>query len=162
MCLRWVNFQSALVGHFYIGGNNWTAIFNSGSPNDPTSAVIVGAVSWNNALASFSSTPGSNSIIQSRWITALGENILTAGGISNTVNSTTNTKGTSFATPLVSRALNIAKSYCSSMTYNDIADVMLQTANRSFTGYSAENYGMGILDVNALMKHFESNGCTTI
>ncbi|MFD1385134.1 S8 family serine peptidase [Rhodanobacter aciditrophus] len=145
------------------GGNSsedWSDLVIVADVESIESAVIVGSVGWGKELSDFSAVPGENASIQLRWITALGENIVTAASVSNTSKSIIKTDGTSLANQFVSRALDLAKSYCTKLNYRDLAQVMLNTADHDFDGYNAEEYGQGILDVKSMMTKLQGDGCS--
>ena len=127
---------------------------------DASKIVLVGASGFDGKkLADFTATPGSNPFFQNRWIVARGEGMLVASSVANTKNATYIGKGTSFATPIVSRALNVAKNYCPNMSYFELADVMLATADRSMEDYDPSRWGMGFLDVKAMLKKLTADSC---
>jgi len=121
--------------------------------------LIVGAISQNGTLTSFSGIAGSNSQVQKRFLVALGEDMLVASTIAGTKNFITKEFGTSFAEPLVAKALSLLSSVCSGSSNASLMQLLLDNANRGFDDYSAENYGMGILDVKSALQYIESNTC---
>ncbi|RDL46156.1 hypothetical protein DN730_03715 [Marinomonas piezotolerans] len=155
--------DSVIVNGAGNANENWTNKFSGRDFSVLERAVIVGAsINSGERLAYFTATPGDSATIQSRWIVAVGVENIVAGSVANTVNSLTKDSGTSFATPIVSRALNLAKSYCENMTYKELSDVILDTADRSMEDYSPERWGMGLLDVKAMFEKLKINGCQAI
>ncbi|MEA1987966.1 MAG: S8 family serine peptidase [Pseudomonadota bacterium] len=63
--------------------------------------------------------------------------------------------GTSMATPVVSGGLALLMSAWDNLTIQQAVKLLKDNANKSFTGYSAAEYGVGILDIRAA---FEPSG----
>ena len=115
--------------------------------------------------ASFSDYPGSCSDvigtcsastiteIQNTFISAPGVFVEAADG-SNTT-GTVSYSGTSMATPIVSGGLALLMSAWDSLTIQQAVKLLKDNANNSFAGYSAAEYGVGILDIRAA---FEPSG----
>lgn len=55
--------------------------------------------------------------------------------------------GTSMATPHVSGAVAVMMSAFSSLSNQDIVQILLATADKSFAGYNADIHGVGVLDL---------------
>lgn len=133
----------------------FTSVWTSGLIDN---LIVVGAIDENFNDYESTGTPGNNASIQSRWLVALGVDVLTATTVAGSKDSMVVQTGTSFAAPYVSRALALGKGYCSTSTYPELAQVLLDTANKSFNGYAPEKHGQGALDVEAFMLQL-SNYC---
>lgn len=91
--------------------------------------------------------------IQNTFISAPGTFIEAADG-SNTTGSVSYS-GTSMAAPVVSGGLALLMSAWDSLTIQQAVKLLKDNANNSFAGYSAAQYGVGILDIRAA---FEPSG----
>ncbi len=60
--------------------------------------------------------------------------------------------GTSMATPMVAGAAAVIKGAWSFLTAPQISNILLTSANRSFSGYDENKYGQGILDLYAAVQ----------
>jgi hypothetical protein len=118
--------------------------------------LFVGAVDADGVKISSSAQPGTDTQIQSRWIMALGRNVITATSTAYGQSAIYKTSGTSFAQPFVTRALAKGKNLCPSSTYSDLSNVLLNTAKRDFDGYDPALYGRGILDVAAFTESLDA------
>lgn len=118
--------------------------------------LFVGAVSSDGVKIPSYAQPGSDSRIQSRWIMALGRNVITATSTAYGQSAVYKTSGTSFAQPFVTRALAKGKNLCPSSTYSDLSNVLLNTAKRDFDGYDPALYGRGILHVAAFTESLDA------
>lgn len=91
--------------------------------------------------------------IQNTFIAAPGVNIEAADGSNDT--GSVIYSGTSMATPVVSGALALLMSAWDQLTIQDAVKLLKENADQSFSGYSAAEYGVGILDILAA---FEPSG----
>lgn len=105
--------------------------------------LLVGASEANDTLSWYSTKPGTDPMVQSRWITAFSGSITVINGVSQY------TTGTSNAAANVSAGAALMKQKWNHLGGREISNILLTTANRSFSGYSSENYGRGIMDLNA-------------
>lgn len=126
--------------------------------------ILVGRLdSDGKTLHANSRYPGVNTTLQNRFLVAPGTNLTTATNASDT--STGSFSGTSAAAPVVSAAAASVRSLWPHLSATQTADILLGSANRSGTPYSANNcgpsgnmncgayyYGMGILDVQAALR----------
>jgi subtilisin family serine protease len=101
-------------------------------------------------VASSSNIPGSDPDIRARWISAPGSDISGAVPTDNT--SYRNVTGTSFAAPLVTGAAAMVKSKFPALTNAAVLQVLLDTANDTFTGYDINIHGQGVLDIEAALQ----------
>lgn len=60
--------------------------------------------------------------------------------------------GTSMATPMVAGAAAVIRGAWTFLTAPQVAQILLQSANRSFSGYNDTQYGQGILDLEAAVQ----------
>ncbi|MFT2112338.1 S8 family serine peptidase [Marinomonas sp. 2405UD68-3] len=120
-------------------------------------AIMVGNIDSKKELYSSSSIPGDNEKVQERWIIALGTEVLSAGSLAGTEDSYLKWTGTSLAAPFVSRALALGKSYCSVSSYENLADTLLATADKSIPNYDPSIHGVGMLDVRAFLYKLQTN-----
>ncbi|WP_024850536.1 S8 family peptidase [Hydrogenovibrio kuenenii] len=111
--------------------------------NAKNNILIVGATYDNKNLASFSNYAGTDTDVQSRFVVAPAKSEVTNGY------STLYTVGTSGAAANVSGALAVMKSRWQSLTGVQLEQIILDTANRSFSGYDVTKFGQGIVDLNA-------------
>lgn len=106
-------------------------------------------------LSGFSNYPGSDTDLQERFILAPGEMVYSSANDSNGEEYGYYT-GTSMATPIVSGAIAVIKSYDSSLSTQEIANILLATADRDFVNYDPALHGQGILNLekalNSLMQ----------
>lgn len=105
--------------------------------------LIVGATYDNKNLAYFSNYAGSDSDVQARFVVAPAKSEVTDGY------QKLYSVGTSGAAANVSGALALMKQRWQSLTGVQLAQIVIDTANRSFTGYSADKFGQGIVDMEA-------------
>lgn len=105
----------------------------------PDNILFVGAVNLDATLASYSNTPGNSVEYQSRFLVAPGDSTI-VGGISI---------GTSGATANVSGALALMKQRWSTTGVNDLAQILLDTANKNIPYYSPATHGQGMVDLEA-------------
>jgi len=91
--------------------------------------------------------------IQNTFISAPGVFVEAADG-SNTT-GTVSYSGTSMAAPVVSGGLALLMSAWDNLTIQQAVKLLKENANNSFAGYSAAEYGVGILDIRAA---FEPSG----
>ena len=123
--------------------------FNDGDDNLRGHVIAAVAVDNNKRIASFSNRCGADS---KTWcIAAPGVDIATASGSGQEPYGTVS--GTSFSAPFVTGALGVILQY---FRDQDMAPAgatarMLETADKTFDGYTEEIYGAGILSIeNAL------------
>jgi len=97
--------------------------------------------------------------IQNTFISAPGGNGYLNDGITAADGATEDgakiISGTSMATPVVSGALALLMSAWDQLTPQQAVKLLKDNANNSFSGYSAAEYGVGILDIRAA---FEPSG----
>ncbi|QBZ83640.1 Intracellular serine protease [Hydrogenovibrio crunogenus] len=105
----------------------------------PDNILFVGAVNLDATLASYSNTPGSSIEYQNRFLVAPGDSTI-VGGLSI---------GTSGATANVSGALALMKQRWSTTGVNDLAQILLDTANKNIPDYSPATHGQGMVDLEA-------------
>lgn len=72
-----------------------------------------------------------------------------------------NMMGTSMATPVVTGAIAFIKGAYNWMSGEEIIDLMMTTANKNASDYSAEKYGAGLLDLGAAVTTYVSENGTT-
>ncbi|MFT2112671.1 S8 family serine peptidase, partial [Marinomonas sp. 2405UD68-3] len=119
--------------------------------------IMVGNIDKEKKLYQFSGIPGNNPDIQKRWIIALGTDVISASSLAGTENSFQPWGGTSFSTPFVSRALSLGKSYCTVSSYENLANTLLATADKSIPNYDPSIHGVGMLDVRAFLYELQTN-----
>jgi len=112
-----------------------------------------GACSHVSGVADTPCDPVVMSRIQDTFISALGFDIEAADGGSNTL--TQSYSGTSMAAPSVSGSLALLLSAWEQLTPQQAVQLLKDNADRDFSGYSAAEYGVGILNVEAA---FEPSG----
>ena len=112
--------------------------------------IVVVAVDEAGQITSFSNRPGASAKIQERFIAAPGVNLEVADHKADT--DYTTASGTSFAAPLVAAAAGAVKSKFSSLSSAAVLQILLDTADSTFTGYDPELHGAGILDVEAALN----------
>lgn len=97
--------------------------------------------------------------IQNTFISAPGGNGFVTEGITAadgaTLDSSKKLSGTSMAAPVVSGGLALLMSAWDNLTVQQAIRLLKDNANRSFSGYSAAEFGVGILDIRAA---FEPSG----
>ncbi|BBN58946.1 S8 family peptidase [Hydrogenovibrio marinus] len=111
--------------------------------NAKNNILIVGATYDNQTLAYFSNSAGSDSDVQARYVVAPAQSEVTNGY------STLYSIGTSGAAANVSGALAVMKQRWQSLTGVQLEQIIIDTANRSFAGYTAATFGQGIVDLNS-------------
>lgn len=121
--------------------------------NAKSNILIVGATYDNKTLAYFSNYAGSDTDVQARFVVAPAQSEVTNGY------STLYSVGTSGAAANVSGALAVMKQRWQSLTGVQLEQIIIDTANRSFTGYSVATFGQGIVDLNSA---FSPVGKTTV
>ncbi|RDL43300.1 hypothetical protein DN730_15095 [Marinomonas piezotolerans] len=145
-------------------GINWSQFLDVESSdfnaNQLSQTLFAGGMNvYEGFKVSRSAYPGENPILQSRFIFASFYQNPTAGVLGNTQHSFIPEAGTSMATPTVARALNLLKNYCQGSSYENLATVLLENADRTFDSYDPEVFGMGRLDVWAAYSYLKSNSC---
>lgn len=119
----------------------------------------VGAVDNNGQPAEFlladgtevgTNVPGSDADIQARWISAPGSAVDGAFFDNNT--EYLRVSGTSQAAPLVTGAAALVKSQFPTLSNVAVMQVLLDTANSSFSAYDPAIHGQGILDIEAALN----------
>ncbi len=100
------------------------------------------------ALQSFSNYPGADTTIQSRFLVALTPvNVIEADG---TTVATFN--GTSASAPVVSAALTSLLAQWPHLTPQESTGILLDTADRTFSGYDPFYFGQGVLDAEQALQ----------
>lgn len=112
--------------------------------------LMVGALNRDGSIASYTGTAGSDAAVQNRMIFAVGD---------IDVSSTLSVLGTSSSTAVVSGMAALMKQKWSYLGGKEISQIMIDTADRSFTGYNAATYGMGKLNAVAA---FSPVGMTSV
>jgi len=117
--------------------------------------IIAGA--WSTATSSranYSATAGDSSYsdanVENRFLLANG---------TVTVNGSTY-QGTSFAAATISGSAALLKQRWPTLGGREISQILLTTANRSYSGYSKTSDGMGLLDITAAMSPVGSTNIT--
>lgn len=99
-------------------------------------------------LQSFSNYPGADTTIQSRFLVALVPvNVIDADG---TTLATFN--GTSASTPVISAALTSLLAQWPHLTPQQSTGILLDTADRTFSGYDPFYFGQGVLDAERALQ----------
>ena len=134
-----------------------TSLFNSAYADI---SLVVGAARQtdNNSyeLWSYSNFPGLDPDIQSRFLTALAPaNVIDGNG------STVGFNGTSATAPQVTAALATLLAQWPHLTAQQSTQILLDTANDQFAGYSAFYFGQGLLNVNAALQPVGSTTLAT-
>jgi hypothetical protein len=121
-----------------------STIFSTGNESMAAVSLVVGALSGN-ALASYSNYAGDSTAVQSRFLVATGTNYVQDRNSTSPATSTSDLStfsGTSSATPVVSAAAAQLRSYWPSLTAPQTAQLLLDTADQSFSGlYSVNTCG---------------------
>jgi hypothetical protein len=133
-----------------VAANNGTYfkdLLYTGAKNN---VLIVGALNSDGTRLSSIATAGSNTDVQSRFIMALGVGTIPDGS---------RITGASVATAHVSGAAALLQQRWPTLGGGSIGKILLDTANRSYVGYSASSDGMGKMD---LVKAFTPQGHTTV
>ena len=99
--------------------------------------IFVGAIDGDNVFASVAA--GTESALNDNFLVADGNGVL--GGF-----------GTSFAAPKVSGAAALIMHKFDSVDAADTANILLDTADDTFAGYSSLQHGQGLLDLNAALS----------
>lgn len=143
-------------------GNNsssvTTAISNSESSgyyqnplhdtNTAKQILVIGALS-NGTIASYSNYAGTDKAVQDRMLFANG---------TIQFSSTSTEIGSSSATASVAGLAAAMKQRWSTLGGAQISNILIQTANRSFSGYDPAVYGKGIIDANAAFSPVGATG----
>lgn len=103
-----------------------------------------------NGIDGGSATPGADTDFQDRWIVAPGSALSTASHTSDNGYGTVG--GTSFAAPLVTGAAALVKSQFPTLSNAAVLQILLDTADSSFTGYDPAIHGQGLLDIEAALS----------
>lgn len=111
--------------------------------------LIVGATYDNKNLAYFSNYAGTDADVQSRFVVAPAQSAVDTGS----------TIGTSGAAANVSGALALMKQRWMSLTGPQLEQIILDTANKSFSGYDPAIFGQGVVDMAAA---FSPVGLTSV
>lgn len=144
------------------------SIFAAGNEAYKEHSLIVGALDTNGNLASYSNHAGENKDVQDRFLVAPGDNVVAKPDQVGKPKpgETDNFDGTSSAAPVVSAAAATIRAYWSHMTAKQTADLLLKTADKTFSDlYSKNNcgtsgtencgyfyFGQGQLDLEAALK----------
>ena len=95
----------------------------------------------------FSNYPGADTTIQSRFLVALTPvNVITAVGSTITFN------GTSASAPVISAALTSLLAQWPHLTPQQSTGILLDTADRTFSGYNPVYFGQGVLDAGRALQ----------
>lgn len=134
-----------------------TSLFNSAYADI---SLVVGAAyqtgGGDYTLWDYSNYPGAELAIQSRFLTALAPaDVVNGAGLTVTFN------GTSATAPQVSAALATLWTRWPHLTAQQSTQILLDTANDQFAGYSAFYFGQGLLDVNAALQPVGSTTLAT-
>jgi len=98
-------------------------------------------------LQSFSNYPGADTTIQSRFLIALTPvNVIEADG------TTALFDGTSASTPVISAALTSLLAQWPHLTPQQSTGILLDTADRTFSGYDPYYFGQGVLDAERALQ----------
>ncbi|MHB8825000.1 MAG: S8 family serine peptidase, partial [Thiobacillus sp.] len=98
-------------------------------------------------LQSFSNYPGADTTIQSRFLVALTPvNVIKADG------TTALFDGTSASTPVISAALTSLLAQWPHLTPQQSTGILLDTADRTFSGYDPYYFGQGVLDAERALQ----------
>jgi len=116
---------------------------------DPTTFEI-SEFTLSGGVASSSNVPGSDPEIQARWISAPGT--LINGPFFDNNTDYLKVSGTSQAAPMVTGAAALVKSQFPTLDNAAVLQVLLDTADRSFTGYDSALHGQGVLDIEAALQ----------
>ncbi|WP_372997740.1 S8 family serine peptidase [Marinobacter sp.] len=101
-------------------------------------------------VESSSNIPGSDPEIQSRWISAPGTQI--NGPFFDNNTDYLRVSGTSQAAPMVTGAAALVKSQFPTLDNAAVLQILLDTADSSFTGYDIAKHGQGVLDIEAALQ----------
>lgn len=115
---------------------DFTHLVNNAATKD--NVLIVGALADGN-FAAYSDAAGSNVNVQDRYLLTNGQ----AYSLDGTVT------GTSVATAVASGVASLMQQRWSHLGGSEISKIMIDTADRSFAGYSRSIHGMGKLDAVA-------------
>lgn len=124
----------------------------------------VGAVDNNGLPAEFmladgteagTNVPGSDADIQARWISAPGSAV--DGAFFGNDTDYMRVSGTSQAAPLVSGAAALVKSQFPTLSNEAVLQILLDTADSSFSAYDPAIHGQGILDIEAALNIDSAN-----
>lgn len=117
-------------------------------------ALAVGALDKDERLAHFSNRAGDDEAIQARFLTAPGVGLQAAssGSGSGSDEGYTRCTGTSCSSPVVAGAAALIHSEWEHLSAEEIATLLLETADWDFDGYTPERYGQGRLDLEAALQ----------
>ncbi|MBK5935460.1 S8 family peptidase, partial [Halorhodospira halophila] len=113
-------------------------------------AIAVGALDEDNQLWEKSNRAGPDSSIQARFLTAPGVGIESADSSGDDHYSRAD--GTSFSSPKVAGAAALIYAEWEHLSAQEIAEILLETADRDFEGYDPTRYGQGRLDIEAALE----------
>ncbi len=120
--------------------------------------IIVGALGGDlSTRASYSSYPGTDPLVQTRFIMAPGKN-----EIRGPVNERIILVGTSGAAAHISGAIATMKSRWQHLTGKQLAQIILNTADQTFIGYNLQQYGQGRADFVAAFSPIGTTSFKTI
>jgi subtilisin family serine protease len=97
-----------------------------------------------------SNVPGSDPDIQGRFLMAPG--VTVNGPFFGNNSEYFKLSGTSQSAPLVTGAAALVKSQFPTLTNDVVLQILLDTADDTFTGYNPELHGQGILDIEAALQ----------
>lgn len=115
--------------------------------------LAVGAIAYDGSIASYSNDCGD---AKSYCLVAPGGS--NDGNNAHSIYAAVPTdnydykNGTSMATPMVSGAAAVIRGAWTFLTAPQVAQILLRSANRSFSGYSDTIHGQGILDLEAAVQ----------
>ncbi len=133
---------------------NGNGIIESSEKGITEGLLFVGALNADNELAWYSNFPGSSEAVQSRFLVAPGDLSIATPSLGE--QGYADRSGTSNSAPLVAGAITLLKANHPSKTARQIAQAILATASKELPNYSVEQYGQGLLDVEAADTYLKS------
>ncbi len=113
-------------------------------------AIAVGALDEDDRLWEHSNRAGSEPAAQARFLTAPGVRIESADSSGD--DDYSRASGTSFSSPKVAGAAALILSEWEHLAAEEIAEILLETADRDFDEYDPSHYGQGRLDIEAALE----------
>lgn len=164
-----VNYATANGAYLVFAGGNdgqlfadTRLLFSQFTDQSLQRMIFVGSTNANQQLSSFSSTPGSGSIVSTsgkswsasgNWIMAEGENIWVPFSRSDNSTFITTVSGTSFAAPQISGALDLLLAKWPILARNGFATAVLQKSAKDLGAKGNDAvYGTGFLDLVQAFK----------
>ena len=111
--------------------------------SNETPMIVVAALGNDGKIANYSNSCGSTSGF---CLAAPGTDVYSTGAFDD---GTIVKSGTSMATPVVSGSIALLNGYYPWLNGQNVAYLLLKTANKNFSDYSLEVYGQGKLDLEA-------------